>query len=216
MSSKEKKLTFKGLCQKKDHLFKIDGMDEPVLIDKIKDGKVYFYAESDQHRQKLGNFDVEYFLGIVREHFKPGPKPAPADTPITLEMITKGFRYRLAIDAPDYEVTKITKSAITVAYVKDLADPDRRKEPGIYETFRPAEFLQIINEANAKVAAESKKAPGVKKPSATLTVLPETATPADSRPRVCKKSSRRKRKRKAISPRRSAARSKSSRPGSRS
>lgn len=177
MATKNKKLTFKGLCQKKDHIFKLDGMVEPVIIDKIKDGKVCFYAESDQHRQKAGMFEVDYFLSVILQIFKPGRKPIPAEAPITLDMITKGFRYRLKIDTPEYEVTKITKALVTVAYIKDLADPERRKEPGIYETFKPAEFLSIVTEAQGKIAAASKKAPGVKKPrkrDETLTIKKTT------------------------------------------
>lgn len=179
MKSKNKKLTFKGLVAKKrDHIFKIEGMDEPVRIDKIKDGQVYFYGESDQGKQKLGNFKTEYFLDIVQEVIKPRPKGADEPTQaITIDMITKGFRYRLKLGAPEYEVTKKTKALITVAYVKDLADPVKSKEPGIYETFKPVEFLAIVNEANERIGAASKTAPGVKKPKkrdAELTIKKTT------------------------------------------
>jgi hypothetical protein len=159
-------MSFKSLvAKKKDHLFKIQGMEEPVRVDKIKNGKVFFYGETDQAKQKGGEFKVDYFLKIIEEVFKPRPRGADDQGPaISIDMITKGFRYKLKIDAPEYEVTKINKSLVTVAYVKDLADPERRKEPGIYETFKPIEFLAMVNEAHGRIAAASKKAPGVKKP----------------------------------------------------
>lgn len=175
MKSKKEKLTFKSLVAKKrDHVFKLEGMDEPVRIDKIKDGEVFAYGQFDQAKSKLVRYPTEYFMSIVETVTKPRPKGADEPTQsITIDMITKGFRYKLKIGAPEYEVFKITKSAITVAYVKDLADPERRKELGIYETFKPVEFLTLVNDANDRVAAASKSAPGVRKPKKrddTLTI----------------------------------------------
>ncbi len=174
-----KKLTFKSLVAKKrDHVFKLDGMEEPVRVDKIKDGIVISYAESDQGKQKSIRFKTDYFLNLVETVTKPRPKGADEPTQaITIDMITKGFRYKLKIDAPEYEVTKITKALVTVAYVKDLADPERKKEPGIYENFKPVEFLTIVNDAQDRIGAASKEAPGVKKPKkrdAELTIKKTT------------------------------------------
>lgn len=155
----EKKTTFKSLCQKKDKIFKLKNLSEEIVIDSITKEKIYFFSVSDQKKAKRGSFQTGFFIENIKSmrdasEKKEVKKPKPL---ITLDMITKGFRFRRDVNLPENEVTKINKTSVTIAYVKDLKDPTKKKETGIYESFEPAEFLSIVNKANEKVSKKLKQ-----------------------------------------------------------
>lgn len=168
MKNKVKKLSFKALVARKSEEFLLDGIAEPVRIQEIKNGQVYFSGKDKAGKvkdHKMATVDFLKFVNdrLVKDALKVDQAPAATPpAPITAEMLSKGFRWKEKAGGPEREITKYSPEAITYARVDDLGDPAKSKEPEIYTTLKMVDFLKIINDAALTLYKEGLKKPAVK------------------------------------------------------